>query len=188
MARRINRDLIDAQDSAEMMRVVAAARSVWNHVNAATALHQLAKRSKAERCRVRAEDVNVLTGAVDDLLLSFEPQNLANALWAWATLGHDPGAALLGRVGEAVERQLGAFKPQELANALWAWATLGHDPGAALLGRVGEAVERQLGAFKPQGLANALWAWATLGNPAGMRCFECGATWRRSRRARRRRS
>ena len=43
-------------------------------------------------------------------------------MWAWATLGHHPGEALLGRMGEAAERQLASFNPQNVANTVWAVA------------------------------------------------------------------
>ncbi len=42
----------------------------------------------------------------------FQPQHLANSLWALARLGHRPGRRWLGRALEAAEQQLQGFTPQ----------------------------------------------------------------------------
>ena len=55
-------------------------------------------------------------------LVNFNPQNLANTAWAFATLGH-MDVQLLTALAREAARRLGDFKPQELANTVWAFAT-----------------------------------------------------------------
>ena len=126
------------------MRLFRAAGNRVSAVNVATALHQLAKRRAATNCAVAAEDVELLNISVGELLEGFDPQELANTLWAWATLDAHPGEDVLLSVGRCVERRLEGFNPQGLANALWAWATMGVHPGEDLLRSVGRCVERKL--------------------------------------------
>ena len=57
------------------------------------------------------------------------PQNLANMLWAYATLEVQPGQALLDAAALRMLDLLPSFKPQALANIAWAYATLGCNPG-----------------------------------------------------------
>lgn len=54
----------------------------------------------------------------------FAARNVANVVWAFAKLGHHPGAlmdVLCSRAGEIMEE----FIMQNLANFMWALATLG---------------------------------------------------------------
>ena len=107
---------------------------------------------------VRHLSDQVPTVTVDD----FIPQELANTLWAWATMRHQPS----GDAFAALERRMLAcvddFIPQDLSNTVWAWATMRHQPSADALA----ALERRMLAcvddFKPQALANTVWAWATM--------------------------
>ena len=57
------------------------------------------------------------------------PQNLANMLWAYATLETQPGPALMKAASTRMLELLPQSKPQALANMAWAFATLGHNPG-----------------------------------------------------------
>jgi len=61
------------------------------------------------------------------------PQNIANTLWAFATLVQQPEDVLVvGLTARALEVQ-GAFKPQSIANTLSAFVTLGRQPEDALV-------------------------------------------------------
>ena len=127
---KLNKALIAARSVEEMVQLVReAGDGGLNAVNAATALHQLAKRSGKGKHVVKKGDVELLNKHVGRTLEGFQARNLANTVWAWATLGVHPGEELLLSVGRAVERRLGDFKPQELAKTVWAWATLGVHPG-----------------------------------------------------------
>ena len=63
---------------------------------------------------------------------SFKPQEVANLMWALATLGVEPGAELVTAMSRRAVASAGEFKPQNVANLMWALATLGVEPGAEL--------------------------------------------------------
>ena len=44
----------------------------------------------------------------------FKPQEIANTLWAFATLGHDPGAVLLDAAAAQMVDNIAHFRPQVL--------------------------------------------------------------------------
>ena len=156
---KLNKALIAARSVEEMVQLVReAGDDGLNAVNAATALHQLAKRSAKAKHTVKKEDVELINKHVGRTLEGFKARELANTVWAWAKLGAHPGEELLRSVGRAVERKLGDFNPQAIANTVWAWATLGAHPGEELMRSVGRAVERKLGDFNPQDIANTVWA------------------------------
>ena len=66
-------------------------------------------------------------------LPSFQPQHLANVLWAHATLGSPPPEGQLARICAAALRKLPRFTSQNLANLMWALAKMGCRPGEELL-------------------------------------------------------
>jgi len=55
----------------------------------------------------------------------FNSQEVANTLWAFATMGLRPGGQLIGKLGRRTEAISGEFSSQEVANTLWAFATMG---------------------------------------------------------------
>ena len=60
-------------------------------------------------------------------IADFNPQDLANTAWAFATLQiKDEG--LLGAIAAASISKIADFNPQDLANTAWAFATAGHSP------------------------------------------------------------
>lgn len=72
-----------------------------------------------------------------DHLESYNPQNLANIIWAYATAG-EQHAGLFKRIGDHVTSDnLKSYNSQTLANILWAYATAGVQH-AALFKRVGD--------------------------------------------------
>ena len=96
----------------------------------------------------------------------FHPQNVANVLWALATMGERADRGLL----EAMQRQAtataGGFVPQAVANVLWALATMGEKADPRLLEEMQTQATATAGEFKPQAVANMLWALATMGERA----------------------
>lgn len=60
-------------------------------------------------------------------------QELANTLWAYASLGFTPSLEWLVQMGAACEEHVRGCKPQDLANLVWALATLRFHPGPPLL-------------------------------------------------------
>ena len=53
---------------------------------------------------------------------TFNAQDATNTLWAYATMGRDPGAGVM-REGRA-EALAGTFNAQDVANSLWAWCVI----------------------------------------------------------------
>ena len=80
----------------------------------------------------------------------FNPQNLANTLWAYGKLDHDPGAQLLDIFCQCILRELGKFSAQNTSNMLWAFARLGHNPGPLLLDAAAKHATQNVTAFAPQ--------------------------------------
>jgi hypothetical protein len=60
-------------------------------------------------------------------------QEVANTLWAVATLGHNPGATLLDAASVQILRRIDQFSPQDISNSIWALARLYHHPSSELL-------------------------------------------------------
>ena len=60
-------------------------------------------------------------------------QDVANTLWAYATMGREPGAGLMRKLEGRAEALAGTFNAQDVANTLWAYATMGWEPGAGLM-------------------------------------------------------
>ena len=106
----------------------------------------------------------VAEAAVRCGLGSFNPQDLANTAWAFATAGHH-APALLDAITAAAAPRLRDFNSQGLANMAWAFAKAGHH-APALLDAIATAAAPRLREFNPQNLANMAWAFATAGHHA----------------------
>ena len=50
------------------------------------------------------------------------PQEMANLLWSYATLGHYPGDQLLDAMALHMVDRIQAYRPQAVSNTLWAYA------------------------------------------------------------------
>jgi hypothetical protein len=50
----------------------------------------------------------------------FNPQEVANTLWAFATMGKQPGERMIAQLERRAEAISGEFIPQEVGNTLWA--------------------------------------------------------------------
>jgi hypothetical protein len=89
------------------------------------------------------------------------PQNLSNALWAFASFSwYD--ADLVSELAAAMAKQATYSKPQELSNALWALSKLGWYDAIAIR-ELTAAMAKQATYSKPQELSNAIWALSKLG-------------------------
>ena len=62
-----------------------------------------------------------------------DPQAVANALWAFASLGVPPAPATRTALDAAAERLAPRMKPQEVANALFAFAVFDRSPPPAVV-------------------------------------------------------
>mmetsp|Transcript_20318 Transcript_20318/g.63830 ORF Transcript_20318/g.63830 Transcript_20318/m.63830 type:complete len:724 (-) Transcript_20318:284-2455(-) len=98
----------------------------------------------------------------------FNPQELGNVVWAFAT-AREPAETLLDAVADVAGRKLPRFIPQNLANVAWAYATAGRGRTPRDVGffeAIAAESRRRLADFKPQELTNLAWAFATAGLPA----------------------
>lgn len=88
----------------------------------------------------------------------FTPQNLANTLWAYATLDTYPPHNLATAVCNATLVNLEAHCAHSLSTLMWSLSTLHHDPGAAFVSRVlaRATCPEVLNAMAPQALALTL--------------------------------
>jgi hypothetical protein len=120
----------------------------------------LAKLQRHSRLRIKEVLPELAQKLKQTNLVRFNPQDMANMVWAFATAGmHDAG--LFGHVSsELGRRDLREFNPQALANTVWAFATAGiHDAG--LFGHVSsELGRRDLRDFNTRDMANTVWAFA----------------------------
>ena len=64
---------------------------------------------------------------------TFNAQEVANTLWAYATMGREPGAGLMRELEGRAEAMTGTFNTQNVANTLWAYAMMGRGPGAGYI-------------------------------------------------------
>lgn len=115
---------------------------------------------------------NFLAESSDKLSL-FNPQDIANTLWALATLKTQPPMDWLFTALSAAEPQWVQFKPQELSITIWAFARLGMtwrpqpaSPGLSLggnglsvegLAQLLMAVQGVMPSMSPQEVCNVLW-------------------------------
>ena len=108
----------------------------------------------------------VAEAAVRGGLRDFNPQDLANTAWAFATAGHAAPALLDAIATEAVRGGLRDFRPQELTNTAWAFAKAERAAPTLLDAIATEAVRGGMRDFNPQNLTNTAWAFATAGHAA----------------------
>lgn len=80
----------------------------------------------------------IVTTALEALrkLDDFTPQNLANTLWAYATLGSYPPHDLAVAICHATVCNLDQHGAHSLSTLLWSLSVLRHDPGEAFVSRV----------------------------------------------------
>jgi len=104
--------------------------------------------------------VNAITSFARCHLVEFAGSELANMVWAFATLAvHD--SSLLESIAIRAALSLAEFEWQSLANTIWAYAdALPRD--AASLDAVAKEALTRIREAEPQGLANTAWACTIL--------------------------
>ena len=130
----------------------------------ANMLHAMAK---AHYRPANGTFVSELERHAETVIGLFCAQDLANTLWAYATMKGQPGKGLMRALEGRAEAVAGTFNAQNVANTLWAYATLGREPGAGLMRGLEGRAEAVAGTFHAQNVANTLWAYATLGRAPG---------------------
>ena len=131
----------------------------------AISAHGLASIESRTRWRAGNEVWRAVAERGVDVVREFNPQELSNTAWAFATAKHPTPAALLDVIAAEAAERVREFNPQELSNTAWAFATAGHVAPALLDAIAAEAVGR-VREFNDQELTNTAWAFATAGHAA----------------------
>lgn len=96
----------------------------------------------------------------------FKPQELANILWAWATLDLEvqfPDSGMLPKMEARALRLADEFNAADVAITVWALATMRRAPAEELREALSVNAARLVHTFKAQDVSNYLWGLATLG-------------------------
>ena len=83
-----------------------------------------------------------LEGRAEALAGTFNAPDVANTLWAYATMGRELGAGVMWVLEGQAEALAGTFNTQDVANTLWAYATMRREPAGGAGGGGGVHVQR----------------------------------------------
>ena len=125
----------------------------------ATYLHSMAK------CRYHPSNPRVLEALEQQAAATagtFNEQEVANTLWAYAKLGREPGARLMWGLECRAEAVVDKFNAQGMANTLWAYATMGRNFRSGVMRGLAGRAEALAGTFTTQDVANMLWAFCVM--------------------------
>jgi hypothetical protein len=102
----------------------------------------------------------------------FNPQNLANTAWSFATLKHE-APSLLDAIAASAQVRIVEFKRQALSNTAWGFATLNHE-APALFDAIARAAPVRINEFNPQELFQS-YCCICQDEPqvAGIVCCDC---------------
>ncbi|CAJ1375047.1 unnamed protein product [Effrenium voratum] len=117
--------------------------------------------------------IEALSASLSEQLLACNGQDIANALWALASLGYDgtAPAALFQKVSScSADLAIYQFTAQNCANILWAFARRGRESGSRDLAlAIAERAALLSHEWDEQSLATTVWALAVLGQrPASL--------------------
>ena len=129
-----------------------------NGCNIATAIHRMAKNFQHDGRYLSEPEQEYITSLCSSKIEEFKSQEVANILWAFATLGIQK-EALFDELTTRALQISGSFNSQNVANTLWAFATLDIQ-NEALFNKLAERALQISGSFKSQEITNTLWAFA----------------------------
>lgn len=188
----MNKEITTATSYQQILDIAVQHSAIYDSVNTATSLHRIAKQHPTEadmQVRLRAARNTSLQACDGDcahtqvfgvqVILSHpgfqklsalastqlhmcRAQQLANIIWAFATLGYQPPLAFMEALAEEAVRKRSGFNPQNVANMLWAFAKLEYTPQCRLVGTLAEEGMKKLPDFVSQNVSNMLWAFAKL--------------------------
>ena len=136
--------------------------------NVANITHAVGKMSAAGKLAADDADFQDTLAALEGRVMrmapdpDMKPQEVANAILAFATLGLMPGAEMRAALEAAVVRMGPDMKPQETANVAWSYATLGLMPGAEARAALEAAVVRVGPAMTAQAVSTKIWSVLSL--------------------------
>ncbi len=138
----LNKRIVAARDAEGILAIVEAEHGAFNAVNAATACSRLAKTRQGASRGLRTDDRRVqrLLTTVTRVAAELGGQQLANTVWALATLGLQAGEGSMRSALEAAAvRVAPSMNAQNVANTVWALATLGWQAGEGSMRTAREA-------------------------------------------------
>lgn len=94
---------------------------------------------------------------------TFDPQSLANTVWACARLGITPPSDWTAAYSQASSRVMHSFTPQQLSSCVWACAKLQCGQKPRWVSRALDAAQPRLREYNDQALAMLSWALSRLG-------------------------
>ena len=94
----------------------------------------------------------------------YTSQGISLTLWAYATLGIQPGEEMVDGLERQAAGLMTGFNSQDIAMTLRAYAKLGIRPRAGIVAGLERRwqARRVMGEFQPREISHALWAYATL--------------------------
>ena len=104
-----------------------------------------------------------LEGRAEAVAGTFNAQGVANTLWAYATMGREPGAGLMGVLEGRAGAVAGTFNAQNVGNTLWAYVSMRRELRAGLRYSLEERILQVLADFTSQSVFNTRWAYSQLG-------------------------
>ena len=124
----LNKRIVAARNGDSILAIVEAEHGSFNAVNAATACNRLAKTRQGSSQGPRPDDrrVQTLLSTVTRVAADLGGQQLANTVWALATLGWqaDKRSTMRCALEAAAVRVAPSMNAQDVANALWALTAL----------------------------------------------------------------
>ena len=175
---RLNKQLVRADSTEEVLGVVGDSIHDFNIVNIGTALYRLALvggslspssrdslRDDPRFCLLIVEIVETLQGdSQSDSLqhVVLAPKELSNIIWAATKLGLSD-SVLFDAVAKHVVRHMAHFDSVNLSLTLWGFAKMNQNaPGMFEAARA--RVAELLSEFEPHRICNTVWAFAKTGN------------------------
>ena len=159
----INKQITVCQDSRDLCALIFAHAAKFNHGDCLSNAPAEQTGRPAPRALAKAHHtprnplvLEALEQQAEAVAGTFNVQELANTMWAYATKGREPGEGVMRELEGRVEAVAGTLNVQELANTLWAYATMGREPGAGVMRVLEGQAEAVAGTFKAQEVANML--------------------------------
>ena len=115
----LNKELMKCQDVNDLVELCEDRFRDFNSVNVSTALNRLAKlkNDNLDKSSFDArlkKAIELVKSKALQVMMEFKSRELANILWALATIGAEPGPDLLKKVLCRSVALANSFKPQEI--------------------------------------------------------------------------
>jgi hypothetical protein len=153
------------QHLVELCECTAAATSTLTARDAVLLAHIIARSGRGVRTREWQPVWQGLSEAVQPLdMAHLKAYDLANLVWAYATVGHVDGA-LFDSVGTMAAGCTQELSATDLVTLLWSFAEVGR-PSPPLFAAVANQIMERLEEFTPPQLATSIWSFAVTDQPS----------------------